>query len=222
MTAVPPSSGSNGSTSDSKGKYCQLQVQIVGAKLNGVSGFLSKPDVYAELLVDASPSKKTVVKKKTSSPQWEETFTVLVTESSVLEFKVFGKSKLFEDSLIGQKTLKLSHAVRKESDNGKFDNTKVLLNLTGKDSSKAGELRVALTGILPKPKPRKPEGVPNGVTNGEVGDGAQEDHYQLVNGVISIKVSDGQQAGGEHARRPEQLTEKLNRAIDETEGFGNE
>lgn len=42
-----------------------------------------------------------------------------VSESSVLDFRVFGKSKLFEDSLIGQKTLKISHAIKKESDSGK-------------------------------------------------------------------------------------------------------
>lgn len=44
---------------------------------------------------------------------------IQVHESSILEFRVFGKSKLFEDSMIGQKTLKMSRAIRKESDNGK-------------------------------------------------------------------------------------------------------
>lgn len=35
------------------------------------------------------------------------------------------------------------------------------------------------------------DGVSNGV-DGESGDGAQDDHYRLVNGVISINVSEGQ------------------------------
>lgn len=50
-------------------------------------------------------------------------------ESSVLEFRVFGKSKLFEDSLIGQKILKISHAIKKESDNGKCKHTMTFLQI---------------------------------------------------------------------------------------------
>uniref|UniRef100_A0A914VNX6 Uncharacterized protein n=1 Tax=Plectus sambesii TaxID=2011161 RepID=A0A914VNX6_9BILA len=52
-------------------------------------------------------------------------------------------------------------------------------------------------------------------------DGAQEDHYQLVNGVISIKVSDGQQAGGEHARRPGTIASRADSAATDISGLEN-
>uniref|UniRef100_A0A914UPW8 E3 ubiquitin-protein ligase n=1 Tax=Plectus sambesii TaxID=2011161 RepID=A0A914UPW8_9BILA len=52
-------------------------------------------------------------------------------------------------------------------------------------------------------------------------DGAQEDHYQLVNGVISIKVSDGQQAGGEHARRPTTIASRADSVATDISGLEN-
>uniref|UniRef100_A0A915B110 E3 ubiquitin-protein ligase n=1 Tax=Parascaris univalens TaxID=6257 RepID=A0A915B110_PARUN len=141
---------------DERLRLFPLHVAIISAKLQGVGGLFSKPpDVYVELVVDCSPSKKTAVKKKTSTPQWDEQLQVQVSESSILDFRVFGKSKLFEDSLIGQKTLKVSHAIKKESDSGKFDNTKITLQLTSpKDSTKTGELKIALTGNIERSKKR--------------------------------------------------------------------
>ncbi|VDK47380.1 unnamed protein product [Anisakis simplex] len=136
---------------DERLKVFPLHISIISAKLQSVGGIFSKPpDVYVELSVDRSPSKKTAVKKKTSTPQWDEQLQVQVNESSLLDFRVFNKSKVFEDSLIGQKTLKLSNAIRKESDGGKFENTKITLQLTSpKDSAvKSGELKIALTGYI--------------------------------------------------------------------------
>ena len=55
------------------------------------------PDVYLELIVDSDGvAKRTTVKKKTSSPQWDESFTIYVSESSVLEFKAICKAKGIE------------------------------------------------------------------------------------------------------------------------------
>ncbi|VDN07491.1 unnamed protein product [Thelazia callipaeda] len=127
---------------------------VISAKLHGTVGFFSKPpDVYVELLVDSATSKKTAVRKKTNAPQWDEQMQVRVNESSVLEFRVFGKSKLFEDSLIGQKILKMSHALKKESDNGKFDKTKLALQLSSpKDTTKVGELKILLSGTVERLK----------------------------------------------------------------------
>ncbi len=84
------------------------------------ASFLSKPDVYVELIVDAGTRKeRTTVKKKCSAPIWDETFTVQVHESSQIEFRVLAKSKLFDDSLLGHKTLRISHAIKKDSDKGR-------------------------------------------------------------------------------------------------------
>ncbi|KAH7715632.1 NEDD4-like E3 ubiquitin-protein ligase WWP1 [Aphelenchoides avenae] len=136
-----------------------VQLTIVNAKLNGVGGFLGKhPDVYAELVVDGELQRRTAVKKKTSSPQWDEVFTLSVNESSVLEFRVVNKAKVFDDSLLGSKTVKLSHWIKKESNNGKFDNARITIQLVGKDNNKAGELRVNVTGEVQRTKRRSAAG----------------------------------------------------------------
>ncbi|MCP9261145.1 E3 ubiquitin-protein ligase [Dirofilaria immitis] len=128
---------------------------LISAKLHGVSGLFSKPpDVYVEMIVDSVTSRKTAVRKKTNVPQWDEQMQIQVHESSILEFRVFGKSKLFEDSLIGQKILKMSHAVKKNQTVGDvIDNTKMTLQLSSpKDMAKVGELKILLSGAVIRPK----------------------------------------------------------------------
>ncbi|EJW85887.1 hypothetical protein WUBG_03203, partial [Wuchereria bancrofti] len=111
---------SQNGVADERTKLFPLNISIISAKLHGVSGLFNKPpDVYVEVIADSITSRKTAVRKKTNAPQWDEQIQIQIHESSVLEFRVFGKSKLFEDSLIGQKILKMSHAIKKESDNGK-------------------------------------------------------------------------------------------------------
>ncbi|VDM07505.1 unnamed protein product [Wuchereria bancrofti] len=116
LTEMPSQNG----VADERTKLFPLNISIISAKLHGVSGLFNKPpDVYVEVIADSITSRKTAVRKKTNAPQWDEQIQIQIHESSVLEFRVFGKSKLFEDSLIGQKILKMSHAIKKESDNGK-------------------------------------------------------------------------------------------------------
>uniref|UniRef100_A0A914C5D6 E3 ubiquitin-protein ligase n=1 Tax=Acrobeloides nanus TaxID=290746 RepID=A0A914C5D6_9BILA len=148
MAVDDNSTTSNGVNGVQSSKVSPITITIISAKLHGVGGFLSKmPDVYLELIVDSDGvAKRTTVKKKTSSPQWDESFTIYVSESSVLEFKAICKAKVFDDTMLGSKTIKLSHWLKKESDNGKFDNTKIAIQLVGKDNSKAGEVKVSLTG----------------------------------------------------------------------------
>ncbi|VDP15818.1 unnamed protein product [Onchocerca flexuosa] len=149
----------NGAT-DERAKLFSLNISIISAKLHGISGLFSKPpDVYVELIVDSVTSRKTAIRKKTNAPHWDEQIQfvlntqIQVHESSILEFRLFGKSKLFEDSLIGQKILKMSHAIKKESDNGKFDNTKMTLQLSSpKDTARVGELKILLSGTVIRPK----------------------------------------------------------------------
>lgn len=157
-----------------------LNITVIAAKLHGVGGLFRPPDVYVELVVDSLPSKKTAVKKRTTSPVWDEQFQVEVGESSVLEFRVYNKSKLFEDSLIGWKMLKLGHALKKESENGKFDNTKLSVQLTSsKDSSKVGDLKISLTGTIERTR-KKSSGVRN--TEGHIGEASTS--ASMVNGAV--------------------------------------
>lgn len=70
------------------------------------------------------------MKKKNSSPHWDEQFMILVTENSVLEFRIICKAKVFDDTIFGSKSAKISHWVKKESDNGKCKyNKKFILQL---------------------------------------------------------------------------------------------
>uniref|UniRef100_A0A915PUD1 E3 ubiquitin-protein ligase n=1 Tax=Setaria digitata TaxID=48799 RepID=A0A915PUD1_9BILA len=172
-------------TTDERAKLFALNISIISAKLHGVGGLFSKPpDVYVELIVDSVCSRKTAVRKKTSTPQWDEHMQIQIHESSILEFRVYGKSKLFEDSLIGQKMLKMSHAVKKESDNGKFDNTKMTLQLSSpKDMARVGELKILLSGTIIRPK-KKSVGISR-TTEGHVGEASTSCPNNMTNGVVS-------------------------------------
>lgn len=139
----------------------------MSAKINGVGGFLTKsPDVYVEFDVDSEgQAKRTAVKKKTSSPQWDQTFTINVKESSIVEFKVICKAKVFDDTIMGSKSVKVSSWLKKDSTNGKckyfyqfflilVENSKFIIQLVGRDNSKAGELKVSLSGTVERTKCR--------------------------------------------------------------------
>uniref|UniRef100_A0A915CNZ7 Transcription factor BTF3 n=1 Tax=Ditylenchus dipsaci TaxID=166011 RepID=A0A915CNZ7_9BILA len=156
LAPIATSNGVNGNSS-SNNKLFPLQVTVNSAKLPGGGGFLSKaPDVFAEVIVDGeAQSKKTSVKKKTATPQWDETFTFDVTDSSVIEFRVISKAKVFDNETIGSKSVKVSHWVKKESENGKFENAKITVPLVRKDNnSKIGDLKISVTGNIEKTKRR--------------------------------------------------------------------
>uniref|UniRef100_A0AC34QA34 E3 ubiquitin-protein ligase n=1 Tax=Panagrolaimus sp. JU765 TaxID=591449 RepID=A0AC34QA34_9BILA len=125
-----------------------LQITVVSARLS--AGLLTKGrDVYVELIVnnDGSP-KKTSVKKKTSTPVWDESLTVNVSESSSIEIRVVERTKLFDDNLFASKTIKISHWIRKESDNGKFEASRITVQAAGKDNNKAAEVKLIVTGHI--------------------------------------------------------------------------
>ncbi|VDN53339.1 unnamed protein product [Dracunculus medinensis] len=166
-------------------KLFPLTITVISAKLHGVRGLFSKPpDVYIELVVDSSLSVKTTIKKKTSTPIWDEEFLVQVNEMSVIDFRIFARSKLFEDSLIGQKCLKMSHALKKESDNGKFDMTKITLHVnSSKDNSKSGELKISLNGVIERQKKRS-AGSNRGL-EGYGGEASTSNNINITNGSIA-------------------------------------
>uniref|UniRef100_A0A183FJ62 E3 ubiquitin-protein ligase n=1 Tax=Heligmosomoides polygyrus TaxID=6339 RepID=A0A183FJ62_HELPZ len=102
-------------------------VTVISAKLNATGGFLSKPaDSYVEVSVEGgSSSKKTTVKKKTNSPEWDESLSLHVTDSSVLLFRVYSRAKLFDDPLLAQAQMKIS-AIPK-LDNGECEFMRIIL-----------------------------------------------------------------------------------------------
>lgn len=72
-----------------------------------------------------SSSKKTTVKKKTNSPEWDESLSLHVTDSSVLLFRVYSRAKLFDDPLLAQAQMKIS-AIPK-LDNGECEFMRIIL-----------------------------------------------------------------------------------------------
>lgn len=63
----------------------------------------------------SSIAGRSSVKKKSNTPEWDESFAAYVTESSSLVFRVLNKAKLFDDTLLAQAKLKLSSVPRTEN-----------------------------------------------------------------------------------------------------------
>lgn len=100
-----------------------------------------------------------------------------------MEFDVYSKAKVFDDSLFASKKVKVNHWIKKESENGvcKYlsiilkrknqaflvSNKAITLNLTSKDGSKVGELLVTVSGTIERK--RKSNRTANGTSaeNGE-------------------------------------------------------
>ncbi|KAL5022685.1 hypothetical protein ScPMuIL_001840 [Solemya velum] len=127
-------------------QFSQLQVTVQNAKLTSGSGlFSSKPDPFLELSVDGQPPRKTEVVKKTTSPKWDEHFTVLVTPYSKLEFRVLGQNHIRANTSIGQVTVDL-HTLLVEN-HGKFKNISRSFSLHVDGKGKTGELNISLNGM---------------------------------------------------------------------------
>ncbi|KAK7114006.1 E3 ubiquitin-protein ligase Su(dx)-like isoform X2 [Littorina saxatilis] len=123
----------------------QLQVTVQSAKLTQVGGlFSTKPDPYLELIVDGQPPRKTEVVRKTTTPKWDEHFTVLVTPYSKLELRVMSSNSIRTDTLLGQVTILLYSLL--EENSGKLENLKRTFDLKG-EKGKHGEINLILHGL---------------------------------------------------------------------------
>ncbi|XGW19851.1 hypothetical protein V3C99_003577 [Haemonchus contortus] len=146
-SSQPSSSSNTQALQNGVPKQVKISVKVISAKLNVTGGFLSKPaDSYVEVSVEGSQnSKKTSVKKKSNNPEWDETLSLPVTDSSVLLFRVYSRAKLFDDPLIAQAQMKI--AAIPKLDSGEFNPTAISIQLNGKDNNKVGTLKVAFSGM---------------------------------------------------------------------------
>ncbi|XP_052824602.1 NEDD4-like E3 ubiquitin-protein ligase WWP2 isoform X2 [Octopus bimaculoides] len=124
-------------------QYCQLQVTVQSARLTAVGLF--KPDPYLELSVDSMSPKKTEVCRKSTNPEWNEHFTVLVTPYSKLDFRVLNQNHIRANSLLGEVTLDL-YPLLKEY-HGKFNSHSKKLDLKHNGKGKIGDLSIVLNGM---------------------------------------------------------------------------
>ncbi|XP_058452659.1 E3 ubiquitin-protein ligase Su(dx) [Malaya genurostris] len=125
----------------------QLSITVEHASLRS-NGFL-KPNPYVEIAIDNKSTRKTDFLKNTNAPKWNERFTVIVSASSVLHFRVLDHSSFRKDSLLGQQTVLLGNIL--EHYNGTLENLELSMDLLtdGSTSSKANEPRQPIkTGEL--------------------------------------------------------------------------
>lgn len=128
--------------------FHQLQITIEHASLRNYS-FL-KPNPYVELSIDCNIARKTEFQKNTYLPKWNDVFTVLVTPTSILQFRVYDHSNFRKDSLIGEQTVHLVQILQHY--NGRCENLELAMDLLYESKSegrqlKNGELVAVLNGL---------------------------------------------------------------------------
>ncbi|CRL01599.1 CLUMA_CG014414, isoform A [Clunio marinus] len=139
---------SSSSRAPSSQGFHQLSITIEHASLKSHS-FL-KPNPYVELSIDANPARKTEIQKNTYLPKWNDQFTVLVTPTSILQFRVYDHSSFRKDSLMGEQTVLLSQIL--QNYNGRCENLEIVMDLLYESKSegrqlKNGELVAVLNGL---------------------------------------------------------------------------
>ncbi|XP_059140326.1 E3 ubiquitin-protein ligase Su(dx)-like [Physella acuta] len=150
-------------------QYSQITIKVSSAKLNTAGGlFSSKPDPYLELSIDGGSARKTDVCRKTTTPKWDDQFTVLVTPYSKIELKVLSSNSIRTDTVLGRALVDLHTLLEKE--NGKLKDFTKTVDLKAEGKNKVGELTFTLDGmdvnmrLFPKEQRNGPRSlsIPNG------------------------------------------------------------
>lgn len=101
-----------------------------------------KPSPYVELTIDDRGPRRTEIIKNSSHPKWNETFTLLVTPHSKLNFAVLDHNSFRKDTLIGERKLDLFRLL--SNFGGRCENLEITLDLTNESKAdtpvKTGEL----------------------------------------------------------------------------------
>jgi NEDD4-like E3 ubiquitin-protein ligase WWP1 len=158
-----------------------------------------------ELSIDANPARKTEIQKNTYLPKWNDTFTVLVTPSSILMFRVYDHSSFRKDSLMGEQTVHLAQIL--QNYNGRCENLELVMDLLYESKSegrqmKNGELVAVLNGlkidmtsvVVQNGSSMLPEAVPNGnAVRSSVLNGGIRSRMRLrsTNGVVAAPALNG-------------------------------
>lgn len=113
-----------------------------------------KPHPYVELVIDGNPARKTEIQKNTYLPKWNDTFTVLVTPTSILQFRIYDHSNFRKDSLMGEQTVHLAQLLQNYA--GKCENLELVMDVLYESKSesrqlKNGELVAVLNGLTIDP-----------------------------------------------------------------------
>jgi len=137
-------------TTGSQATTAPLQIKVVRANLKPLTQwaiFSSKPhDSYVTVKVD-SQSKKTEIVQKSNTPEWEHSFTLIVTAQSNIVFKVWNYNSYKTDVLIGSASCKVFELLQQNS--GKLDHVNRGLTLYRDNNNKdaSGKLDVQFNGL---------------------------------------------------------------------------
>ncbi len=127
--------------------FQQIRINIKCARLTPLSGiFNNKAALYAEIITDGNPSRKTEIVRKSWSPQWNENFDILVTPTSRIEFRVFNYQTFKSDTLVGQ-CLIFVNKLSQDTSNFNFRNLEKTFDLCVDHKGKTGVVEVVFNGI---------------------------------------------------------------------------
>lgn len=127
--------------------FQQIRINIKCARLTPLSGiFNNKAALYAEIMTDGNPSRKTEIVRKSWSPQWNENFDILVTPTSRIEFRVFNHQTFKSDSLVGH-CLIFVNKLGQDTHNLNFRNLEKTFDLVLDQKGKTGVVEVVFNGI---------------------------------------------------------------------------
>ncbi|XP_061569016.1 NEDD4-like E3 ubiquitin-protein ligase WWP1 isoform X2 [Cololabis saira] len=124
----------------------QLYATVSSAKLKRKKSLFGTA-IYVEVTVDGE-SRRTTKSHSSSSPKWDERFTLNVTPHTQVDFKVWSHYTLKADALLGKATLDLVQAL--EQHDRKLENVKEVLKLNVEQKGvlvPMGELTVFLDGL---------------------------------------------------------------------------
>ncbi len=146
----PPADNATNSSLNNARKttnFQQIRINIKCARLTPLSGiFNNKAALYAEIITDGNPSRKTEIARKSWSPQWNENFDILVTPTSRIEFRVFNYQTFKSDTLVGQ-CLIFVNKLGQDTSNFNFRNLEKTFDLCVDQKGKTGVVEVVFNGI---------------------------------------------------------------------------
>jgi atrophin-1 interacting protein 4 len=123
------------------GETFQVKLTIKSAKFNDNG---KQNEYLCEFAVDNTTSRKTEISKKAKIPQWGSTFSVLLSVTSKIDFKVYRKDKQRNDSTHFIGTYEIKPLV--DEHNGTLRKIPVKVKL--KQGSVTGELDLEIDGVL--------------------------------------------------------------------------
>ncbi|UYV63318.1 WWP1 [Cordylochernes scorpioides] len=125
------------------GRTSTLGVTVVSAVLPAAGIF--KPSPYVELNVDRRAPVRTRIVRNTSTPKWEQKFSVVVHPYSKLVFRVYGHNLVLKDEVLGETTVELHSELQQRG--GRIRDVPKMLELRHRGSSTTSSLLVILDGL---------------------------------------------------------------------------